>query len=292
MVSLKTLRSRIRTVQETEKITTAMMLVSGSKLRKAEATHKEAEPFVKGFTDLLETVSRLDEVDIFGIKLLASPKEKAHHLIVVMTSDRGLCGAFNAVIVREVKNHLRRLEEDGTTFSILPWGRKGGDLLRGSWGGYFLKEEIILKEDLDPFKKACFLKDVLMDLYHRNFFDICTLFYSQSYSIMSQVPQKEQLVPISLMPRQEMSSLQSICEFEPEPSLFLESFLEMYLSSRVMHGMLQTQLSEQGARMMAMDGATRNAKEMTQSLQLLYNRSRQATITKELIEIISGSEAL
>ena len=142
------------------------------------------------------------------------------------------------------------------------------------------------------FKKAKFLKDHIMDLYKRDIFDVCTFFYSQFYSIMSQVPQKEQLIPISFLPREEREPLQLLREFEPDPSLFLESFLEMYLSTRVMHGMLQTDWSEQGARMMAMDGATRNAKEMTQSLQLLYNRSRQATITKELIEIISGSEAL
>lgn len=292
MVSLKTLRTRIRTVQETQKITTAMMLVSGSKLRKAETHYEEAVVFIKGFETLLKDVSKLEQSDTMGVKLLTPPKENAHHLIIVMTSDRGLCGAFNAVIIREVKNHLRGLEEQGKTFSILPWGRKGRDLLRGSWGGYFLKEEMVLNTENNPFKKAKFLKDHIMDLYKRDIFDVCTFFYSQFYSIMSQVPQKEQLIPISFLPREEREPLQLLREFEPDPSLFLESFLEMYLSTRVMHGMLQTDWSEQGARMMAMDGATRNAKEMTQSLQLLYNRSRQATITKELIEIISGSEAL
>lgn len=292
MVSLKALRSRIRTTQETEKITTAMMLVSGSKLRKAEASYKKAISFVRGFEMLLEDVSTLNESDTFGIKLLRFPKETEHHLIIVMTSDRGLCGGFNAAIIRDVKNHLSRLEKEEKTFSILPLGRKGYDLLRGNWGEYFLKEEIILKNDLDPFKKACCLKNVLLDLYGRNVFNICTLFYSQFHSVMSQIPQKENLIPISLLSQKETSSVQKIREFEPSPFMFLSSFLEMYLSSRLMHGMLQAEWSEQGARMMAMDGATRNAKEMIQSLRLLYNRSRQTMITKELIEIISGSEAL
>lgn len=292
MASLKTLRTRIRSVQETQKITTAMMLVSGAKLRKAEGDLKKSLPFIEGLENLLSKVSKIEAIDRIGVKLLASAGPKKRHLIVVMTSERGLCGSFNALIIRDVKNCLKDLENQGESFSILCLGRKGKDLLRSSFEGYFLKEDICLKEEGTDFEKATSLKDSLIHLYDQSFFDVCTLFYSRFYSIMKQVPQKEQLIPFFLPDIENSEKNQFLEEFEPAPQVFLNSFLEMYLSSRLMHARAQTRLSEQGARMMAMDGATRNAKEMIKSLTLLYNRSRQSTITKELIEIISGSEAL
>ncbi|MBS0186174.1 MAG: ATP synthase F1 subunit gamma [Proteobacteria bacterium] len=292
MASLKALRTRIRTVQETEKITTAMMLVSGSKLRKAEINFKKASSFIKGFEMLLKDISTIEKSETLGIKLLQPLRGKAHHLVIVMTSDRGLCGTFNTLIIRDVKNYLKNLEEEGKTFSILLCGRKGRDLLKKNWEKCFLKEEMNFNTEKDPLKKASLMKAYIMNLYRTNMFEACTLFYSQFYSVMSQIPQKETLIPILLNPLKESSSFCTPHELDSSPQEFLPPFLEMYLWTRLAHSLLQSEWSEQGARMMAMDGATRNAKEMTASLQLLYNRSRQATITKELIEIISGSEAL
>jgi len=291
MASLKTLRTRIRTVQETEKITTAMMLVSASKLRKAETNFKKATPFIQGFETLLKDISTLEKSETLGIKLLQPLTEKAHYLVIVMTSDRGLCGTFNTLIIRDVKNYLKNLEKEGKTFSILLCGRKGRDLLKKNWEKYFLKEEMNFNAEKDLLKKASSMKEFIMNLYRENMFEACTLFYSQFYSVMSQTPKTEHLVPILLNPQKESPSY-TPRELDSSPQEFLNPFLEMYLWTRLTHGLLQSEWSEQGARMMAMDGATRNAKEMTASLQLLYNRSRQATITKELIEIISGSEAL
>lgn len=294
MTTLKNLKNRIHAIGETKKITTAMMLVAGSKLRRAEENLQQSIPFISGFESMLKILSSLDNQDKESERLLKGTGSDKIHLILVMSSDRGLCGAFNSTIIRDVKVHLNGLRSQDKIFQILPLGRKGEELLKGSYGSFFMDglEDFRILEDF--YEKSRLLRDRLVPLFESGVFDKCTLFFSKFHSVVQQSVEKEELYPIAIppLPNDIHHERQSLYEFEPQGSELARMFLKDFLMTRLLYGFLETRLSEQGARMMAMDGAVKNAKEMIKHLKLTYNRSRQTSITTELIEIISGAEAL
>ena len=294
MPTLKNLKNRIHAIGETQKITKAMMLVAGSKLRRAEQDLERSTPFISGFSSMLKILSNLDQMDKKNARLLEGTGSDKRHLILVMSSDRGLCGAFNSSIVKDVKIYLNDLKSQDKIIQILPLGRRGEELLKGRWGSFFMDgmKNSDISEDI--YEKSRLLRDQLVPLFEEDVFDKCTLFFSKFHSVVQQSTEREVLFPISMpvIQGEIQNGTQGLYEFEPKGSELTSAFLKDFVMTRLLHGFLETKLSEQGARMMAMDGAVRNAKEMIKHLKLTYNRSRQASITTELIEIISGAEAL
>lgn len=294
MTTLKTLKNRIHAIGETQKITTAMMLVAGAKLRKAEQDLERSQPFISGIEEILETLPPANQMDQASAYFMQGTGHDKTHLVIVMSSDRGLCGAFNSSIVREVKTYLNDLKTQDKEIQILPLGRRGEELLKGIWGSCFIEEWEDVRILEDVYEKSRLLSERLISLFRKNACDVCTLFFSKFHSVIQQKVERETLFPIMRLMDHLISQEKKtfLYEFEPHQSEFSEKFFKDFLMTRLLYGFLETKLSEQGARMMAMDGAVRNAKEMISHLKLTYNRSRQASITKELIEIISGAEAL
>lgn len=294
MATLKGLRSRIRSIQETKKITTAMMLVAGAKLRRSQKKTEEAMPFVEHFHKMLTGLSFLLSGERQeNILLSGHPKDEVI-LLLVISADRGLCGSFNISIVREVMKVLFDLNHENKKVLLLSLGKKGTELLNTRQGNLFTFADFLSSAfyvEKDSFKKGCLLAKELIDAYKGRKFDRCLLFYTQFNSILKQTVTIETVLPIPCEYKM-LNDKDALYMYEPTFPSFLEKFLPEFIGVRLYNAILQSEVSEQGARMMAMDGATRNAKDMIQKLQLTYNRSRQASITKELIEIISGAEAL
>lgn len=294
MASLKALRSRIHTVQATKKITTAMMLVAGAKLRRSQRDLEEALPFIESFFHMLDDLKFLPPGERERNLLLKGPNKENVVLILVISSDRGLCGSFNISIVRQVIKTINALQEEHKKVFFLPIGKKGRDLLKPKYKDLFIDLDTLADsyyETKDPFVKSEILGNGIVKAYEKGIFDKCLVFYTHFHSVLKQNVIAETVLPIPCI-YEEPQRTEALYEYEPQLSSLLESFLPDYITTRFYNALLQSSVSEQGARMMAMDGATRNAKEMIQKLQLVYNRSRQASITKELIEIISGAEAL
>ena len=294
MASLKALRSRIRTVQATKKITTAMMLVAGSKLRRSQKDLEEALPFIDNFFRMLDGFKFLFPGERERNLLLKGHNKDEVVLILVISSDRGLCGSFNISIVREVIKSIKAFQEEHKKVFLLPIGKKGRDLLKPKYKDLFIDLDTFSAsyyETKDPLVKSEILGSGIIKAYEKGIFDRCLVFYTHFHSVLRQNVMTETVLPIPCT-YEEPQITEALYEYEPQLSSLLESFLPDYIATYLYNALLQSSVSEQGARMMAMDGATRNAKEMIQRLQLVYNRTRQASITNELIEIISGAEAL
>lgn len=296
MASLKELRSRIASVQSTRRITSAMKMVAAAKLKKAQDAAEAARPYAERMERMLGSLAA-------GISgegappLLAGTGKDDVHLIVVMTSDRGLCGGFNGTLVREVKKKITSLQGQGKTVKLLPIGRKGVGLLRRTHRSLIVDQFEELVKPVPAFEQADQVIAKVMELFEAGEFDVCTMYYNKFISALTQEVTPLQLLPFSV-PETDggdgdaAGGLSAQYEFEPEEDVILASLLPKNMSVQVFRAMLESFASEQGARMTAMDNATRNAGDMINSLSITYNRSRQAQITKELIEIISGAEAL
>lgn len=294
MASLKDLRNRIASVKATQKITKAMQMVAAAKLRRAQEAAEAARPYAERMDKVLANLGQRVNVEGASPLLVGTGSDKVH-LLVVATAERGLCGGFNSNIARLAREHTRKLLNDGKTVKILCVGRKGRDSLRRDLSSY-----IIDLVDLRGMKQVAYtnadeIGQRVLQMYDDGEFDVCTLFFSEFQSILTQAPTALQLIPAKL-PEAESddtsSGPQAAYEYEPEEDEILEALLPRNISTQIYRGLLENAASEQGARMTAMDNATRNAGEMIDDLTLLYNRSRQAQITKELIEIVSGAEAL
>ena len=294
MASLKDLRNRIASVKATQKITKAMQMVAAAKLRRAQEAAEAARPYAERMDKVLANLGQRVNVEGASPLLVGTGSDKVH-LLVVATAERGLCGGFNSNIARLAREHTRKLLNDGKTVKILCVGRKGRDSLRRDLSSY-----IIDLVDLRGMKQVAYtnadeIGQRVLQMYDDGEFDVCTLFFSEFQSILTQEPTALQLIPAKL-PEAESddtsSGPQAAYEYEPEEDEILEALLPRNISTQIYRGLLENAASEQGARMTAMDNATRNAGEMIDDLTLLYNRSRQAQITKELIEIVSGAEAL
>ena len=295
MPSLKDLRNRIASVKATQKITKAMQMVAAAKLRRAQEAAEAARPYAERMDRVLANLSAGMIGPPEAPALLVGNGRDDVHLLVVATADRGLCGGFNASIARLAREEIARLTAQGKTVKILAVGRKGRDALRRMHGEKIVKTFEFSGVRSIGFVNAEEIAATVLDMFEAGEFDVCTLFYSRFQSVVSQIPTKQSLIPAAVgnpddQPEADLGG--AIYEYEPNEEEILRDLLPRNLAVQVFRALLENAASEQGARMSAMDNATRNAGEMIDKLTITYNRTRQAQITKELIEIISGAEAL
>ena len=288
MPSLKDLRNRIASVKSTQKITKAMQMVAVSKLRRAQAAVESARPYAEQVETVLTNLAGA-ATDGQGPRLLVGSGSDQTHLLLVCTGERGLCGAFNTAIVRLAREKANALTAQGKTVKILCVGKKGYDQLRRTH-----EKQILELIDLRGLRAIAYgtaqpIAAKVIDLFDNGQFDVCTLFYSRFKSVITQIPTAQQLIPPELGSKDENAPTY---DYEPDEGEILAQLLPRAVAVRIYRALLENQASFFGAQMTAMDNATRNAGDMVKKYTLRYNRTRQAMITKELIEIISGAEAL
>jgi F-type H+-transporting ATPase subunit gamma len=288
MASLKDMRVRIAATKATQKITKAMQMVAASKLRRAQAAAEAARPYAEAMERVLGNIAASVTDPASSPPLLGGTGKDQVHLLVVCTAERGLCGAFNSSIVRLARERINALTGQGKTVKILCVGRKGYDQLRRQYASQIV-EAIELRVKALGFEHAERVSQKILDLYEKGEFDVATLFFSRFKSVISQLPTALQIIP-PVFP--EKTEAGAAYEYEPDELDILGELLPRNISVQVFRALLENAASEQGARMSAMDNATRNAGDMIRKQTIRYNRTRQAMITKELIEIISGAEAL
>jgi F-type H+-transporting ATPase subunit gamma len=291
MASLKDMRVRIAATKATQKITKAMQMVAASKLRRAQVAAEAARPYAERMTKVLGSIAAAVAGSDAAPRLLAGTGNDKVHLLVVCTAERGLCGPFNSSIVRLARERINALTGQGKDVKILCVGRKGADQLRRVYGRLILETIELRGIKQIGFAQAEMVAKKIVALFEEGQFDVCTLFFSRFKSVIAQVPTALQIIPPVFEADKEAGPAASY-EYEPEEEEILAELLPRNLSVQVFRALLENAASEQGARMSAMDNATRNAGEMIRKQTLTYNRTRQAMITKELIEIISGAEAL
>ena len=291
MASLKDMRVRIAATKATQKITKAMQMVAASKLRRAQVAAEAARPYAERMTKVLGSIAAAVAGSDAAPKLLAGTGNEKVHLLVVCTAERGLCGPFNSSIVRLARERINALTGQGKDVKILCVGRKGADQLRRVYGRLILETIELRGIKQIGFAQAEMVATKIIALFEAGQFDVCTLFFSRFKSVIAQIPTALQIIPPVFEAEKEAGPAASY-EYEPEEEEILSELLPRNLSVQVFRALLENAASEQGARMSAMDNATRNAGEMIRKPTLTYNRTRQAMITKELIEIISGAEAL
>jgi len=292
MASLKDMRVRIASTKATQKITKAMQMVAASKLRRAQVAAEAARPFAERMDRVLGNIAAGVAGSDSAPKLLAGTGGDKVHLLVVCTAERGLCGAFNSSIVRLAREHINRLTNQGKEVKILCVGRKGADQLRRVYGRQIVEIVELRGVKQIGFVQAQMVADKIIARFEHGEFDVASLFFSRFRSVISQIPTAQQVIPPVFEPAAKDTGPSAAYEYEPEEEEILADLLPRNLSIQVFRALLENSASEQGARMSAMDNATRNAGEMIRKQTLTYNRTRQAMITKELIEIISGAEAL
>lgn len=293
MPSLKSLRVRINSVKSTQKITKAMKMVAASKLRRAQEAAEQARPYAVRMERMLASLASGLAGSDGAPRLMVGTGSDQTHLLIVATGERGLCGGFNSSIARAARRKAQELLAQGKTVKILAVGRKGRDNLKRDLSRLIVGDYDFSKIKRISFVEAAEIADRVQAMFAAGEFDIATIFYNRFVSVISQVVTEQQLIPAALPETSEQPDLGgAIYEFEPDESEILEKLLPRNVAVQVYRALLENSASEQGARMSAMDNATRNAGEMINKLTLVYNRTRQAAITKELIEIISGAEAL
>lgn len=295
MSNLKALRQRINSVKATRKITSAMKMVSAAKLRRAQDQAERGRPYAQRLEDILCSLAVSAKESGLHAPLLIGTGNDAIHLVVIVTADRGLCGSFNASVYRQARTFLEGLRADGKNFQIICIGRKGRDLL-----GIRYKRNIISTfQDIGKgslgYDKAQMIADAVIEMANNQTFDVCTIFYNRFKNVISQEVTKQQLIPLPLPVNTNATkaeTAQALPLYEPSEQEIVKTLLPKNLTVQIYKALLESNASEHAARMTAMDNATRNAGDMINKLSLQYNRTRQAMITKELIEIISGAEAV
>ena len=295
MPSLKSLRVRINSVKSTQKITKAMKMVAASKLRRAQEAAEAARPYAERMASIMASLSAAQTGSDTAPKLMIGTGKDQVHLLIVATAERGLCGAFNSSIVKLARRKVEELTAQGKTVKILCVGKKGRDQLRRDHASKIIDTVDLSKAKRVGFAEAQEIADRALAMFEAGEFDVAHVFYNNFKSVISQVPTVQQIIPAMVAGDAAAAGpdLQgAIYEFEPDEESILDQLLPRNLSMQIYRALLENAASEQGARMSAMDNATRNAGEMIKKLTTVYNRSRQAQITKELIEIISGAEAV
>jgi F-type H+-transporting ATPase subunit gamma len=291
MASLDDLKKRIASVKSTQKITKAMKMVAAAKLRKAQESAERGRPYSEKMNNVILNLSNGISDKENAPKLLSGTGKDKVHLCVVMTSDRGLCGGFNSNIIKKAKLFFNKLAEEGKELKIITVGSKGNDQLKRVYGKQII-EKISFKNSKNVnYFDAEKVSKIIIEKFEKEEFDICTIFYNQFKNVITQIPQAQQIIPLKT-DNEEVAKSDDSYEFEPDEDEILSNLLPKNISTQIFKAMLENSASEQGSRMSAMDNATRNAGEMVDKLTIEYNRSRQAAITKELIEIISGAESL
>ena len=291
MASLDDLRKRIVSVKSTQKITKAMKMVAAAKLRKAQESAERGRPYSEKMQNIILNLTESISDPLNAPKLLVGTGKEQTHLCVIMTSDRGLCGGFNTNICRLAKNYFLKVLEEGKTLKIITIGSKGHDQLKREYGKYIVQKLSFKERKKISFNEANDVRKIIIDLFDKNEFDKCILFYNNFKNVMTQIPQAQQIIPAEKNKKFKKDN-EVFYEFEPDEDEILEDLLPKNISTQIFKAFLENSASEQGSRMTAMDSATRNAGDLVKSLTIVYNRSRQAAITKELIEIISGAESL
>jgi F-type H+-transporting ATPase subunit gamma len=293
MPSLKDLRNRISTVKSTQKITKAMQMVAAAKLRRAQVAAEAARPYAARMEAVLSNLAMALQGREDGSPLMIGTGKTETYLLVVCTSERGLCGAFNSSIVRLARERINRLIADGKAVKILCVGKKGFDQLKRLYASRIIEVIELRGVRQLGFEHAEGIAQKILELFAAGQFDVATLFFSRFKSVMSQTPTAQQLIPAEISANAPAANLGgAVYEYEPDEAEILADLLPLNIGVQIFKALLENAASEQGARMSAMDNATRNAGDMISRLTMKYNRSRQAQITKELIEIISGAEAL
>ena len=291
MASLDDLKKRISSVKSTQKITKAMKMVAAAKLRRAQESAERGRPYSEKMNNIILNLSSGLSDKENAPKLLTGSGEDKVHLCVVMTADRGLCGGFNSNIIKKAKSYFKKLSDNGKTLKIITVGSKGYDQLKRVYKDNII-ENISFKESKNAnYFDANKVGKIIIEKFENKEFDVCTIFYNQFKNVITQIPQEQQIIPLK-MTEDETNKSEESYEFEPDEDEILGNLLPKNISTQIFKAMLENSASEQGSRMSAMDNATRNAGEMVDKLTIEYNRSRQAAITKELIEIISGAESL
>ncbi|TIT02585.1 F0F1 ATP synthase subunit gamma [Mesorhizobium sp.] len=294
MASLKDLRNRIASVKATQKITKAMQMVAAAKLRRAQEAAEAARPYSERMGAVLANITQAVGGGGDAPALMTGTGKDDVHLLVVCTAERGLCGGFNSQIARFARDHIRKLLAGGKKVKIICVGKKGFDILRRDYAELIIERVDLREVKTLGFVNADAIAKKVIQLFNEGGFDICTLFYSQFKSVISQVPTTQQIIPagVSSAAAEATDGGNAVYEYEPEPGEILSDLIPRNISVQVFRALLENAAGEMGAKMSAMDNATRNAGDMINKLSITYNRQRQAQITKELIEIISGAEAL
>ena len=294
MPSLKALRTRINSVKSTQKITSAMKMVAAAKLRRAQSQAEAARPYAERMERMLAALGASVAGSPTAPRILVGTGQEQTHLIVAITGDRGLAGAFNTNVGRAARNLARRLEQDGKTVKLFTVGRKGRDYLRRELGSRIAAEASFAGRKTLEFGDAAGVAETITAMLDAGEFDVCTVVYNRFVSVVSQVTTESRLIPVPLPEAKTEfeTGPHAIYEFEPDEETILARLLPQNLAVQLYRAILESSAGFYGAQMTAMDNATRNAGDMVKRLTLNYNRARQANITKELIEIISGAEAV
>ena len=294
MPNLDDLKKRIGSVKSTQKITKAMKMVAAAKLRRAQESAESSRPYADSMRDLIGAISSGYSPTSTERNLLTGDENDNVHMLILFTSERGLCGGFNSVVTKSLREKIENLQKENKTVKIICVGKKGYDILKRQYSE-IITEVIDMREVKSvSYQDAKNISDKVIKMFFDGEFDKCSIFYNKFQSVISQIPTEQQIVPIELEEdsSNEGTNDQSAFDFEPGESEILEELLPLNFTIQIFKALLESAASEQGARMSAMDNASRNASDMIDNLTLFYNRSRQAVITKELIEIISGAEAV
>jgi F-type H+-transporting ATPase subunit gamma len=292
MPSLDDLKKRIKSVKSTQKITKAMKMVAAAKLRKAQDSAEKGRPYSEKMQNIILNLTKSVSDPENASKLLIGTGKDKIHLCVVMTADRGLCGGFNSNICKLAKNYFKKILNEGKELKIITVGSKGLDQLKREYGNYIIEKVSFKDRKKITFKEAEEVGKSILELFSKEKFDKCILFYNNFKNVITQIPQSQQIIPVEKITSNEKNNNNNFYEFEPDEEEILEDLLPKNISTQLYRAFLENAASEQGSRMTAMDNATRNAGDLVEKLTINYNRSRQASITKELIEIISGAESL
>ena len=292
MPSLDDLKKRITSIKSTQKITKAMKMVAAAKLRRAQENAEKGRPFSEKMNNIIFNISNsISNKDNISKFLVGTGKDNVH-LCVVITADRGLCGGFNTNICRKAKNYFEKILKEGKTLKIFTVGSKGHDQLKRAYGSHIIEKANFKSFKKITYKEAEQIGEKIIKLFNESQFDVCKIFYNKFKNVITQIPQVQQIIPIEDHKEKEEKTSDNFYEFEPEENEILDNLLPRNISIQIFKAFLENAASEQGSRMTAMDSATRNAGDLVDKLTITYNRSRQAAITKELIEIISGAESL
>ena len=291
MASLDDLKKRISSVKSTQKLTKAMKMVAAAKLRRAQENAERGRPYSEKMNNIILNLSSSVSDKENAPKLLQGTGQEKTHLCVVLTSDRGLCGGFNSNIIKKAKLFFQKISNENKSLKIITVGSKGYDQLKRQYKNNII-EKLSFKDSKNiNYFDANKVGKIIIEKFEKEEFDVCTIFYNQFKNVITQIPQEQQIIPLKTENEKDQTNNESY-EFEPEEDEILSNLLPKNISTQIFKAMLENSASEQGSRMSAMDNATRNAGEMVDKLTIEYNRSRQAAITKELIEIISGAESL
>ena len=292
MPSLDDLKKRIKSVKSTQKITKAMKMVAAAKLRKAQESAERGRPYSQKMQNIILNLTKSISDPQNAPKLLVGTGQDKTYLCVVLSADRGLCGGFNSNICKLAKTNFKKILSEGKELKVITVGIKGLDQIRREYGKYVIKKFSFKDKKKITFSEAEIIGNEIIKLFEEKQFDKCILFYNNFKNVITQIPQAQQIIPAEQnVVKENYDSILSY-EFEPEEDEILEDLLPKNISTQVFKAFLENAASEQGSRMTAMDNATRNAGDLVDKLTINYNRSRQASITKELIEIISGAESL